>query len=673
MSINEIFSFNNTTKRYREEIMSAGYIGKYCIVDLTNRKTEAIEPGDAFYRKYLSGYGLGAAVITMRQKAGVDPLSPDSYLGFCSGLLTDTGAFFSGRFMVVGKSPLTGGWGDANCGGFFSQKLKRAGYDAVFFTGKSDNPVYVIIGENEISFKDARSLWGKDAVETEELIKEELGDKKIQVACIGMSGEKLSLISGIVNDAGRIAARSGLGAVMGSKNLKAVVATGNIKTAVHDADAMKTINKNYLKEYKKSKAQDRLTVKIMNFLSQVIARTGVAVPAEPSLVREVYKKYGTSGLTVYSAMTGDMPIKNWGGVGFTDYTIESAAKNSDEAVVAYQKKRYACQACPLGCGGIIDIKKGKYQGTEGHKPEYETLGAFGGLLLHDDLDTIIEINELCNRAGIDTISTGGAVAYAIECFENGILTESDTDGLALKWGDTSSILKLTEMIIERKGIGDLLADGVKVAAAKIGKGSEQYAIHAGGQELPMHDSRLDQGFAIAYQHEPTPGRHTISSYLYSGVFGTKKKFPAAKKMYKSGKGKDAKKIRLYAATSFYTQIINGSGVCIFGALTSNYPMVEYLNAATGWNLDADDYLKIGERILNIRKAFNVREGILVEDQKLSGRPLGNPPLPKGPIKGITVDNEKLTGELFAITGWDRITGGPTPEKMKELQIDDLFS
>lgn len=652
--------------------MSAGYTGKYCIVDLTMKKTETVEPGDGFYRKYLSGYGLGAAVITMRQKAGIDPLSPESHIGFCTGLLTDTGAFFSGRFMVVGKSPLTGGWGDANCGGFFSQKLKRSGYDAVFFTGKSEKPVYVVIGEDEISFIDATKLWGKDGVETEELIKKELGDKKAQVACIGMSGEKMSLISGIVNDAGRIAARSGLGAVMGSKNLKAVVATGNGKTAVHNQDILKNINKKYLADYKKSKAQDRLTVKIMNFLSQVIARTGVAVPAQPSLVREVYKKYGTSGLTVYSAMTGDMPIKNWGGVGYTDYTIDSAAKNSDEQVIAYQKKRYACQGCPLGCGGIIDIKKGKYQGTEGHKPEYETLGAFGGLLLHDDLDAIIELNELCNRAGIDTISTGGAVAFAIECFENGILSEKDTGGLVLKWGDTNCILKLAEMIIKREGIGDLLADGVKVAAARIGKGSEQYAIHAGGQELPMHDSRLDPGFAIAYQHEPTPGRHTISSYLYSGVFGTKKKFPGAKKMLKGAKGSEAKKVRLYAATSFYTQIINGCGVCIFGALTSNYPIVEYINAVTGWDLEPDDYFKAGERILNVRKAFNVREGIMVADQKLSGRPLGDPSPSKGPLKEVSIDNDKLTGELFAATGWDSETGGPTPEKMKELQIDELF-
>ncbi len=652
--------------------MAAGYTGKYCIIDLTSQKTEMVEPGDDFYRKYLSGYGLGAAVITMRQKAGIDPLSAESHIGFCTGLLTDTGAFFSGRFMVVGKSPLTGGWGDANCGGFFSQRLKRSGYDAVFFTGKSKKPVYVVIGEDEIHFKDAGPIWGKDGVETEEVIKKELGDKRAQVACIGMSGEKMSLISGIVNDGGRIAARSGLGAVMGSKNLKAVVATGNAKTPVHDPDTLKSVNKKYLADFKKSKAQDRLTVKLMNFLSQVIARTGVSVPAQPSLVREVYKKYGTSGLTTYSAMTGDMPIKNWDGVGYTDYTIESAAKNSDEQVIAYQKKKYACQGCPLGCGGIIDINKGKYKGTEGHKPEYETLGAFGGLLLHDDLDVIIEINELCNRAGIDTISTGGAVAFAIECYENGILTQKDTNGLELKWGDAGSILKLTEMIIQRKGLGDLLADGVKVASAKIGKGSEQYAIHAGGQELPMHDTRLDPGFAIAYQHEPTPGRHTISSYLYSGVFGTKKKFPRARKMLKGAKGSEAKKVRLHAATSFYTQVMNGCGVCLFGALTSDYPIVKYLNAVTGWDLKPDDYLEAGERILNIRKAFNVREGITVKDQLLSGRPVGNPTLKKGPLKGVQLDNEKLKGEFFAVTGWDSDTGGPTPEKMKELQIDDLF-
>ncbi|MFO7665852.1 MAG: aldehyde ferredoxin oxidoreductase family protein [Desulfobacterales bacterium] len=651
-----------------EVLMAGGFTGKYCIVDLGSGQIDTVEPGEAFYKKYLAGYGLGAAVIMERQKPATAPLSPESHLGFCTGLLTGSGAFFSGRFMVVGKSPLTGGWGDANAGGFFSQELKKTGYDAIFFTGRSEKPVWVFIDDGKIEIRDASLLWGKDITETEELIKNELNDNKVQIASIGESGEKISLISGIATDSGRIAARSGLGAVMGSKNLKALAVRGKKKVTVADSEAVKEINRNFIKDYKKSNIADRFTLRFMNFFSLVIAKTGISIPATPSLVREIYKKYGTSGLTVYSAMTGDMPIKNWDGVGYTDYPIEKAEKNSDINVVKYQKRKYACQSCPLGCGGIIDVKKGRFKGTSSHKPEYETLGAFGGLILNDDLDGIIELNEMCNRAGIDTISTGATVAFAIECFENGIIDEKTTGGLKLGWGKTEEIIRLTEMIIRRDGFGDILADGVKKAAERIGKGSEQFAMHAGGQELPMHDSRLDPGYAIAYECEPTPGRHTISCYLYASLFGVKKKFPEARRMIKSAEGRSSKKVKAYAAGSFYMQLVNCTGMCMFGAMTSSLPLVEYLNAVTGWNLSADEYLKTGERILNLRKAFNVREGIKPADQKLSGRALGVTPLSGGPLKGVTVDMETIRREFFKTVGWDITTGEPTAEKMRELGI-----
>ncbi len=648
--------------------MTGGYTGKYCIINLGSQAVEIVEPGDAFYRKYLSGYGLGAAVILERQKPGLDPLSPESYLGFCSGLLTGTKAFFSGRFMVVGKSPLTGGWGDANAGGFLSRELKRSGYDAIFFTGKAVTPTWLDITEQSITFHDATDLWGKDIIETERLIKDKIEDKWTQIASIGKGGETLSRISGIATDRGRIAARSGLGAVMGAKNLKAVAFHGQAKIPVARPDVLKSINRKFLEAYKKSKLSDRLTVRYMHTASKLIARTGISVPSQPSMLRELYKQYGTPGLTVYAAMTGDMPIKNWRGVGMTDYSYESAARNSDKNVTRYQKRKYACQSCPLGCGGIIDIKKGRFEGTQGHKPEYETLGAFGGLLLNDDLDTIIELNEMCNRAGIDTISAGGVMAFAIECFENDLIDTADTDGLKLEWGQADVLVQLLEKIIDRKGIGDTLADGVKIAAEKIGKGSEKFAIHAGGQELPMHDSRLDPGYAIAYECEPTPGRHTISCYLYAGLFGVKHSFPAADRMIKKAKGKKARKVSQYAASSFYMQLLNCAGMCLFGGLTSRLPMVEYFNAVTGWDLSADAYFKTGERILSLRKAFNAREGIRPEDHVLSGRAIGETPLASGPLKGVTIDIQNLREEFFTLVGWDIATGGPTPDKMKELGI-----
>jgi len=647
--------------------MAGGFTGKYLVVNLTDGTSETVEPGENIYKKYLSGYGLGAAVITERQKPGIDPLSPESYLGFCSGLLTGTGAYFTGRFMVVGKSPLTGGWGDANSGGHFSNVMKQTGYDAIFFTGAAKNPVWVYVTDNGVEIKDAGGLWGKDTTETEEQIKSELGDKKVQIASIGMSGEKMSLISGIVTDAGRIAARSGLGAVMGSKKLKALVVKGSKKPAVARADELKAMNKKFLAEFKKSPAADRLTVKMINSLSVIIGKTGISVPTKPSTVREIFRTYGTSGLTVFSAQAGDSPIKNWKGVGLRDFPLKMAEKLSDESVKAYQKRKYACQSCPLGCGGVISFTDGRYSGTDGHKPEYETLCSFGGLSLNDDLDTVLEINELCNRAGIDTISAGGAVAFAIECFEQGIISAKDTGGLELGWGKSEEILKLTEMIISREGFGDLLADGVKKAAQKIGSGSDQYAIHAGGQELPMHDSRFDTGMALAYQCEPTPGRHTITSNNYINLFGVKK-FPLTRKLLKGAKGKDVKNVRLLTVVSLYMQVLNGCGVCEFGPMTSVYPLFDYINMVTGWDLSVDDYLKIGERILSLRKAFNVREGLKAEDSKLHDRAAGIPPLKAGPLKNVTLDMDLYQSEFFSILGWDMTTGGPTQEKAGELGL-----
>jgi aldehyde:ferredoxin oxidoreductase len=342
-------------------------------------------------------------------------------------------------------------------------------------------------------------------------------------------------------------------------------------------------------------------------------------------------------------------------------------------VIKRQKRRYACQSCPLGCGGRVDVKTGQYHGSEGHKPEYETIASFGALVQNDDYDSIIEINEMCNRAGVDTISTGGTVAYAIECFENGIIDVKTTGGLELTWGNKEAIIKLVGMIINREGFGDILADGVKAAIKKIGRESEKFAIHAGGQELPMHDSRKDPGWALMYQLEPTPGRHTIASYVDSDLRSGKKQFPEVKRMVKIAKTKETKKVSLTAATSIYTQLINGSGVCIFGPDTSDYPIVDFLNAVTGWDLAPDEYFKIGKRILNLRKAFSVREGVRPGDSKLPPRAIGTTPLTQGPLKDVTVDIETLGKELFNILGWDPNTGGPTSETLKEMELDNLFT
>jgi aldehyde:ferredoxin oxidoreductase len=653
--------------------MAGGYIGKYAIVDLSSGSTETVGLSDGFYKKFIGGYGLGAAVITERQKAGISPLSPEAHLGFCAGLLTGTGAPFSGRFMVVGKSPLTRGWGDANCGGYLSREMKRAGFDAVFLTGRADRPVWVNIKDQGIEIKEASSLWGRDTVETEEWIRNELGNKQVRVATIGVSGEKLSLISGVVTEGGRIAARSGLGALMGSKNLKAVSFSGSGEIPVARSKAVKDLNARYLSDFKKDpRLMDKISIRFIDTVSKIISKTGIRYPAEPGTLREILSRWGTCGLTVYSALIGDMPIRNWDGAGYVDYTYEMAERVSGENVIKQQKRKYACQGCPLGCGGLIGITSGSYRGNTGHKPEYETMAAFGGLLMHNNLESIIELNEMCNRAGLDTISAGGTIAFAIECFENGILDQNATNGLSLGWGKTDEIVKLTEMIIKRQGIGDVLADGVRAASRRLGNGADAFAVHAGGQELAMHDTRLDPGHAISYQCEPTPGRHTIASYQEIDLRSGKKLFPQVRKMVKQAADKDSKKIALLTATSIYAQLINCTGLCLLGVDSLDYPMVDYLNAATGWDLPADEYFKTGRRIQALRKAFNIREGLKPEDTKLHDRGLGKPPQNAGPLKGKSVDIESLEAIYYRILGFEKATGGPTQHTLQELEIEELL-
>jgi aldehyde:ferredoxin oxidoreductase len=442
---------------------------------------------------------------------------------------------------------------------------------------------------------------------------------------------------------------------------------------VADPEKVKALSRQYIQDFKAPPPfMDRMVVRYMDFVSKLVGKTGISAPASNGVVKKVFNTWGTSGLTVFSGLTGDTPVKNWGGAAGVDFTYPQLKKLSGPTVIERQKRRYACQACPMGCGGLVDVTRGKYKGAEGHKPEYETLGVFGAMLLNDDLDSIIEVNELCNRSGIDTISTGAVVAFAIECYENGLISADDLGGLEPGWGKADEIVRLTEMIINREGFGDVLADGVKRAAERIGRGAEHYAMHAGGQELGMHDSRPDPGWAVVYQSDPTPGRHTVASYVDSDLRSGKGQFPAIDRMIAEAP-KEFKKLALTAATAIYVQLINAAGVCLFAPDVGRFPMVEFLNAVTGWNLSADDYFKTGKRILSLRKAFSAREGVRPKDQALPARAIGRPALGAGPLKEKSVEIETLEKEYYSILGWDLTTGGPTRDTMKEMEIDRLMA
>ncbi len=646
--------------------MDKGYMGKVLVVDLGTGavKTETIP--DNVYENYLSGLGLGAYLLFQWIPPGADPLGPDNVLGFMSGLLTGTGSLFTGRWMVVGKSPLTGCWGDANCGGNFSPAIKRCGYDGIFFRGVSERPVYLYCDGARAELRDASALWGKDTIETEEALLK-AGGPGSRVACIGPAGERLSLIAGISNDGGRMAARSGLGAVMGSKRLKGVVLNGKRRIGAHDRAAMKRLSRgcNRWVQFQ----PPLFTGPMSPYVGAMMRVLPTQMAMDGLLYKFFLRKWGTVSMNQASIEMGDSPIKNWKGSNVDFGPGRSRSVNPD-AITDRERVKYHCYSCPLGCGGKCSMT-GKY--SETHKPEYETVLALGGLCLNEDAESIFYLNELLNRAGMDTISAGGTVAFAIECYEQGLLTKEDTGGLELTWGNGPAICALVERMVRREGIGDLLADGSKAAARRLGKGSEQYAMHIGGQEAAMHDGRNDPGFNLHYAVEPTPGRHTLGAQLYYEMFQlwkTVKGLPRAAPLYFKGRKyrADGEKAVMAAACSKFMSLANAAGFCLFGLMlgSKRIPTFAWLNAATGWNKTPEQYLEIGARIQTLKQAFNIRQGVDPRSIKVPDRMLGRPALTQGANKGRTTDLETMRSDYWRQFGWDPETGRPGDDAVRPV-------
>jgi aldehyde:ferredoxin oxidoreductase len=588
-------------------------MGKILFVDLSTQELQQETLDEKMCRDFIGGYGIGARMLYSRQKAGVDPLGPENILGFISGPLTGTPVPTGARYAVVAKSPLTGGWGDANSGGYFGPYLKFSGFDAVFFTGISLNPVYLLLDNGSAHIKDAGPLWGKDTYETEDLLMTEYG-KQSRVACIGPAGEKLSLIAGILTDHGSLAARSGLGAVMGSKKLKAVVARGNMEVPIFDkAAADKTRNTQ------------------VNFWKSLPAPIG-------GTDLDLFRTYGTTWSTFIAAHSGDSPVKNWGGIGVVD--IPDISGLHPDVFKARVQIGHACWHCPKVCKAVLKAGEGEYKYAAGvHRPEYETLAAFGVNCANNNTESIAMVNDICNRAGLDSISSGTIIAFAIELYENGILTRKDTDDIDLRWGNHQAIVAMTMKLAKREGLGDILADGVKKAAEKIGKGAQQYAVHIGGQEVGMHDPKLSRPGrldAARYQMDATPGRHT----------------------------------QVFGPNSFSNHVLNSAGLCQFGAFFGD-SIVDVINVVTGLNFTMADVLKAGERIVNIRHAFNLREGINELKWTVPSRIAGIPSQTTGPLAGVTADVEAQALWSLGALDWDRVTTKPNKAKLLSLGLDDV--
>ena len=620
--------------------MTGGYAGRIGFVNLSTGEIKEERLGEKTARDFIGGHGLGASVLFERQKKGADPLGPENILGFTTGPLTGTPVPTGSRYMVVCKSPLTGGWADANSGGYFGSELKAAGWDAIFVSGIASSPKYLFVTNDGIELKDASHLWGKDTIQTEATLLEELGDPKIRVACIGPAAEKLSLISGIINDRGRAAGRSGVGAVMGSKRLKALAVRGNDRVKIAAAEGLKKLRRDFIKE-----------MRDLTFIQGLM-------------------KHGTCGMTSSLVAHGASPVKNWLLTG-TD-SFPTVDKIDGDNVIKFQVKKYSCANCPIGCGGITSVPGGKYAVLETHKPEYETVAAFGNMCLNDDLSSIFKLNDMCNRSGLDTISAGSVIAFAMECYENGIITRADTDGIELTWGNADAIIAMTDKVIRREGFGDVLADGVRLAAKRIGKGAEQFAMHVGGQEPGLHNALFLPGRGTGMVVDPTPGRHTAAvPFIRCDVNAAAGPYPELK--FSGFERYEYKnKGPANAAAAKYWQVAASAGVCLFPALFSGiYPLLEFMNAVTGWEVSVEEALATGARIQTLRQMFNIREGVAPSQTHLPKRLAGVPPKSKGPLKGITIDIDTLVKEYYKAMEWDADSGEPTDTCLTRLGLSEL--
>lgn len=657
-----------------------GYLGRVLRVDLTTGeiKTETIT--DAVYENFLSGVGLGAYYLYKNIPADADPMGPDNILGITSGVLTNTGSLMTGRWMAVCKSPLTGGWGDANCGGTLAPAIKQCGVDAIFFSGISSRPVYLYMDKKTAELRDASHVWGKDALESEGILQKECKiKKKPAVAVIGQAGENKSLISGIVNDAGRISARSGVGAVMGSKRLKAVVLNGSGRTGIHDAKAMRAYSLKFSEKVKNAKPPKYLKGYVLPIMGKLMSRQKNTEPVDGMMLVSYLKKFGTVMANTMSMPGGDSPVKNWSG-SVKDFPFRKYRKLNPDRINARETRKYRCSSCVVGCGGIVDIKDvrdGRY--THSHKPEYETCASFGSSLLINDLDAILYLNEMLNRAGMDTISAGVTVGFAIECFEKGLLTEKETGGIRLKWGDADAVIALLEKMINREGIGDILADGVKRAADRLGPEFEKYAVHVGGQEPGMHDPKMDPLVGIHFSADPTPGRHTIGGgqffYNTMHLWEEVSWAPEVKKHPKSEDYIPSEHEALKsAAMAAYKALLDAIGGCLFATMLGlgHWNLFTMLNYATGWNLSADQYMKIGMRIQTLRQLFNVKCGKQPKDFIMNGRVKGDPQLTGGALKGITLSIDEMVRLYWKNMKWNENTGVPEDQVLCDLQLKEFL-
>ncbi len=600
-----------------------GYHGRFLKVDLDRLTTEDMPIPEDVFRKYIGGATLSAHLIYPHVHGGMDPLAPASPLVFATGPFTLSPIPMVSRYAVAGVSPLTGWWGEATSGGHFPFRLKGSGYDGVFITGRADRPVYLFLDRGTASIRDASHLWGRDTYEAQRMLQEELSRTDLGMAIIGVAGERLVKTAAIQNDAGRSAGRCGLGALMGSKNLKAVVASGNLRPAYADPEKV-----------------------------TLLAREAHATIRQ-SFITIAYREYGTLLYSDMAMTLSDVPAK------YFTRSVFPVEKVTGQALrQRYVVENYACAGCPIGCGREVKDFPG-IGDVDG--PEYETVMAFGPLCMNFDLDSIIRANHLCNTHGIDTIAAGVSIAYAMYLYEKGVITK-ERAGMEMCWGDGEAVVELVRRIISNEGIGALLAKGTLAMAREFGR-DEGEAAKVKGMELPMHDPRAFHGMAISYVTGPRGACHLKGDY-YTVELGT----PVMEYMILPGErfssqGKAEGAAKYQALKDLYDSFT----LCKFSPLSVTQ-LCQIMQALTGWDMTPDEVLVTGERSINLKRAINNRLGLTREQDTMPR--ICMEPLTEGSSAGIVPDLDLMLREYYAFRKWDWGTGRPLKEKLVELGLED---
>jgi len=611
-----------------------GYAGQILKVDLTEGKISKEPLREDLVARYIGGRGFTSRLLYEELKPEIEPFSLENPLIFATGPLTGTLAPSSCRYLIAARSPLTGVLGDSNSGGHWGPELKRAGYDILIVRGQSPKPVYLWIDDDHVEIKNAAHLWGKDVRETDRIIKEDLKDSQVQIAIIGQGGENRVAFAGIVVNLDHLCGRTGMGAVMGSKKLKAVAVRGTKEVPIHQHQRfVKTVNE--MMELLKNDPQSAITL----------------------------PKYGTTYLVDHHNTIGGMATRNWQ----TGVFDKVEMINGDAVRRQFFIRNIACWACPYPCDRYSLVRDGEYKGSHCVGPEYFTIVSFGSKPAVSNAASIIRANELCNMYGLDTASTGAIIAFAMECYEKGILTQKETEGLDLGWGNHHSMLELVDMIAFRKGIGDILASGIKYAAAKLGRNAERYAIHVKGMGAVTLDPRALKVYNFRYAVASRGADHLRIST------------PAAYQLDQMPIPEAAKNLKFWQDVVAIPDLL---GLCKFpwNFFSSGQDVIkrkllkiapELYSAATGIELDQDALFLVAERTATTERALNVKLGVRRRDDTLPRRFLEEP-LPEGPKKGQVHDIlEPLTDAWYEVHGWDVKTGIPRRERLEKLGLREV--